>query len=490
MDFNTVITNAGNGISLQTLFEKGTITFTKIEIGNQICESPENAIALASPKLAGQFLGIEKNEENQSATIKFVFDNKNVVDAFDFLEYGIWAKYINEQGNEVECLYAYGYSNTGNGVEIPAFTNSTSYIKEKLNVTVKVGTPEKVSIYLGEYEDYVDKASFEAHLNDETNPHGVTAKDIGLDEVENVSVSDAIVKLDEKTLADENADDIIQGEKVAIWWAKVKNTLKKFKKHEANIENPHKVTLKQITGAETLADLLKKLITDSAQHIYMAAGRYIYGKDASGNSRVICGAYTSGQPFLGDDEAQYTHVHGQNICIRLSSGLYWYFSNGGHLYPSKSDSCVGTTSKKINRVYAVNAYSSSDRKEKENITDCEIGLAILECLSFKEFNFIDSSEKNVGLIAQDVFDLFQTLGIHNSSVYSVGLRGNDPKKHPELENLTDEQILSYPDEKLTWTLDYQQISNYCIAGFKEYMKKTDKRLSKIENELEGALNNE
>ena len=82
MDFTTVLTTGGNGLSVQTYFDKGNITFNRIEIGSGINADPEESTALANKQIVGQFLGIERNEE--SAILKFTFDNKEVVEGFEF----------------------------------------------------------------------------------------------------------------------------------------------------------------------------------------------------------------------------------------------------------------------------------------------------------------------------------------------------------------------------------------------------------------------
>ena len=497
MDFTTVLTTSGNGISLQTYFDKGNITFNRIEIGSEININPKESTALANKQIVGRFLGIEKNEDNETAIIKFTFDNKEVTNKFEFLEYGIWATYTTDSGDQTDCLYAYGYSNSGKGTEIPAFTGSKSYFKEKLNVSLKIGSTDNVSVYLGEYEDYVNKESFEEHINNQNNPHNVTAEDIGLGNVENVSASDAVINIDEETINADNTESIKSGEKVSVWWAKVKNSLEKFKKHLSDYKNPHNVTLEQLTGVTSLPELLKKIITEGSQHIELRNNRYLKGQSTDGKSHALIGVGSDNNIFIGNDEASYLHLHAKNnFCLRIASSSndykYWSINNKGVLYPSMSyndssqqnnDSGLGTSSRRVGAIYTSKSLNTSDAKLKENITDAEIGLEILKRLSVVQFNFINEKEVLCGVIAQEVFTLFQELGIKNSGVYQASVAGNDPNIHPELENLTDDEILKCDDSKITWNVDYNSLTYYCIAGFQKYIYDVDKKLAQIEKEI-------
>lgn len=516
MDFTTVLTQGGNGISLQTYFDKGNITFDRIELGSQINLNPEESTALAQKQLVGQFLGIEWNKDNQSVLIKFAYDNKNVTEKFEFLEYGIWATYTTASGEKVECLFAYGYSNSGKGADIPAFTGAKSYIKDKLNVALSIGSPDSVNVYLGEYEDYVSKENFEEHIKDTTNPHKVTKEQVGLENVQNVSINEAVPDFEQSVL-DVPAKDIQQyglqaGDNVSVLWTKTKRAISNLFSHLSDYKNPHNVTLEQLTGAANLSELLKKIITDSNQNVELRNARYIRGQSTDGKAHTLIGLGSDNNIYIGNDEAKYAHLHAnENICMRVIDGSYYkYFhiNKAGTIYGSQiniasgaqsaTGANIGSSTYRYNTVYAKNALNTSDRKNKENITDAQIGLEILKRLSVVQFNFEGETEVRCGVIAQEIFKLFQELGVHNSGVYQASVISNDyeeitdkngnvmhiPIVHPELENLSDEEILKYDDAKLTWNVDYNALTYYCIAGFQVYMNKTDAEIRKIKELLE------
>lgn len=497
---NLVFTDEGKSLQLKAM-NGDSIIFTKVELGNG--DRPENISSLTQLNNSLHVCGIDNftPPKNGYAVIHWSLDSMTVRSDFEWKEYGLFAK--DSSNNEI--LYAYAYDSVPQ--TIPS-GDSSSITKLEADINIAIGDATSVSAIVGEYSAYASKEDFQHHLDTENNPnpHHVTKSDVGLDNVDNVSTNNATPTFSSNVpLAEINS-----GETATTLWGKVKTAIKALIEHINNRNNPHNITVDKIgaassahthdtgnivsgylpivrggTGGSSAFAALENLITNAKQHIYLAQSRYIYGKDSNGNTVACCGVWATDGAFFGND-SQTGHLHGKTICIRTTpdngtTKKYWHINSSGTFYPGKNgDQYFGASSHRIKTIYATNALNTSDRKEKENITDSIIGLTILERLSFKDFNFIGSNEQNVGLIAQDVFDVFQQLGIHNSGAYSVAVKGNDPEAHPELESLTDEQIKSYPDEQLTWSLNYQIINNYCIAGFKEYMKLTNERLSKLE----------
>lgn len=514
MDFIPIMTEQGNQIAVQTLFETGDIEFTRIEIGSGRNAYPEKSTALNNAVISGQFLGCERKDN--TAILKFTFDNRQVTESFNWTEYGVWAKFKNQSDETKEVLYAYGCTNE-TGDKIPAFVGGSSYLKNNLNMVVAIGNANNVSAYLGEYEDYLSKEDFQTHLNDKSNPHIVTKEQIGLGSVENVSVSNAIPLFDKEILntitSDSKKYNLQQGEKVSILWAKTERAISDLFLHLQNYKNPHNVTLEQLTGVSSLNALLKKIITDGNQHIELRNGRYIKGQSTDGKSHTLIGLGTDNNVFVGNNESLYTHLHAKsNICMKVEdssqNGAYWRINESGVLFPylipkgssttqQNNNSSLGISSRRVGTVYATRALNTSDAKLKENINDAEIGLEILKRLSIVQFNFIGEKDVKCGVIAQEVFKLFQELGIHNSGVYQASVIHDEfvetidkdgqtiriPKIIPELENLSDDEILKHSDSEITWNVDYNTLTYYCLAGFQKYMQETSSRLSEIEKEV-------
>jgi hypothetical protein len=495
---NLVFTDEGKALQLKAM-NGDSITFTKVALGNG-----ELSVSINNLKQLNNMLyecGITKFENKGNyAVVHWTLDTKSVTNDFYWTEYGIFAK--DSSNNEI--LYAYAYDNTP---QLIPSGDSSSITQIETDINIALGDAENVDAIIGEYSAYADKKVVENHINDYENPHKVTAEQIGLGNVENVSVNNATPTFTESTALEE----LVSGDKTTTLFGKLKTAVKAVIDHINNKNNPHSITVAKIgaaasshthsttdintgslsierggTGASTAESAMTNLVTNAKKHIKLANARYIMGKDSSGTDHYICGVTGDNEVMLGNNTLKITHIHAyDNICIRVgnsdSNYKWWHINSSGHYYPNATTQAIGTSSKRINRVYATASENvSSDRKLKENIKDIEIGTALLNLLKFKEFNFIGTDELRCGLIAQDVFDIFQSLGVKNSTVYTVSLKNTDK---PEFEDLTDEQILQYDDKDLEWSLDYQQITNYLLAGFIEYQKSTEKRLKKLEDEL-------
>lgn len=506
---NLIFTDEGKLLQLKAM-NGDSITFTKVEIGNG--EEPKNISKLTQLNNKLYVCGITDFETNNGyATIHWSLDSMAVTSEFDWTEYGIFAK--DSFNNEI--LYAYAYDSVPQ--TIPS-ADSSSITQIEADINIAIGDAENVNAIIGEYSAYASKEVVSDHINNVENPHNVTKSQIGLGNVDNVSTNDASPTF----IASTALSEINSGETATNLWGKVKTAIKAFIEHKNDKNNPHGITLDKIgaaarshthsttdmnsgilsvtrggTGVSDLNTLLKKLITDGKQHIKLANGRYLRGLSTDGKEHTLIGLGTDNNVYIGNDEAKYIHLHGnENICVRVIDGSYYkYFhvNKAGSIYSNQiniasgsmgaTGANVGSSTYRYNTVYAKNALNVSDQKNKENITDAEIGLEVLKRLSVVQFNFINESELRCGVIAQEVFKLFQELGIKNSGVYQASVSKNDPDKHPELENLSDTEILKYDDTELTWNVDYTTLTYYCIAGFQKYMNETEHRLVKLEKNI-------
>lgn len=60
-------------------------------------------------------------------------------------------------------------------------------VQETFHMVVTVGDATTVTATLGEYSGYASKADLQSHIDDKDNPHNVTAEQIGLGNVPNVT---------------------------------------------------------------------------------------------------------------------------------------------------------------------------------------------------------------------------------------------------------------------------------------------------------------
>lgn len=525
---NLIFTDEGKSLQLKAM-NGDSITFTKVEIGNG--EEPKNISKLTQLNNKLYVCGITYFEINNGyATIHWSLDSMAVTSEFDWTEYGIFAK--DSFNNEI--LYAYAYDSVPQ--TIPS-ADSSSITQIEADINIAIGDAENVNAIIGEYSAYASKEVVSDHINNVENPHNVTKSQIGLGNVDNVSTNDASPTFTASTALSE----INSGETATNLWGKVKTAIKAFIEHKNDKNNPHGITLDKIgaaarshthsatdinsgilsvsrggTGVSDLNSLLKKLITDGKQHIKLANGRYLRGLSTDGKEHTIIGLGTDNNIYIGNDESSYAHLHAKNsICIRTTAssndGRYWFMNSIGALYPYKivnsgnaqanTASTLGTSTRRVGTVYASNALNTSDAKLKENISDADVGFEILKRLSIVQFNFIGEKDIKCGVIAQEVFKLFQELDIHNSGVYQASLIYEEfdetidkdgqtiriPKIIPEFENLSDDEILKHSDSEITWNIDYDSLTYYCIAGFRKYMQITEQRISKLEDMIGGNM---
>ena len=497
--------------------EGATLRFSRIGLGNG--ERPsidfEDITQMQNLVCFGNLTSYERNGTN--AIIHWQLDCASVENTFDWTEYALFA--LDENDNEF--LFSYSY-NEGTPQPISS-VNSESLVMLENDINICIGDAEHVSAIIGEYSAYASKETVEEHLNNKDNPHNVTADQIGLEHVENVSVNNAMPTFTESEIM----ENIQSGDNTSTLWGKAKKLFSTLITHISNKNNPHGITTEKInaaksshkhsttdindgvlsvsrggTGTSDLNSFLKKLVSDKS--IILSNNRFLKGQTTTGSSHNLIGMNNQNEVSVGNDEANIMHIHcgpGGEFCFRWIVGsLYKYFhiTNSSSIYcdqidlasgrQSDSGANLGTSTYRFNTVYAKTALNTSDKKLKENIKPYLLGKALLEKISYKEFNFIGDEEKRVGVIAQEIFKVCQDLGIHNSSIYNASVKDNDADKHPELENLSDDEIIKYKDSELSWNVDYQQLTNCLLSGFQNYMRETEQRISKLENIIGGNDN--
>lgn len=136
------ITNLGTGLLAQVMAGQGTLTFTKVVMGdgNMPAEqTPATMTDVVSPKAQA---GITKAAvaENGTAVVSARFTNESQETDFEWKELGLYAK-VGDAGSEV--LYSYGY--TPQGEIIPAGTTSTTLIEKLVDVVTYIGDATEVT---------------------------------------------------------------------------------------------------------------------------------------------------------------------------------------------------------------------------------------------------------------------------------------------------------------------------------------------------------
>ena len=205
MDY--ILTN--NGAVLMTQVAAGrTILFTRVESGSGYTASPAGLQSVIDKK-QDMFLD-EVLFENRQATIKTVLSNMQLEEGYQLRQVGVYAKL---EGDEADTLVIIGQQY--NGEKIPPY--GEGIIQIEYDITMKVSGTGNVTIE-GVGTGYVTKGQFQAHLNDHSNPHQVTKKQIGLELVPNVGTDDQTPTFEEA----EERENIVSEEKVSVIFGKVR----------------------------------------------------------------------------------------------------------------------------------------------------------------------------------------------------------------------------------------------------------------------------
>ncbi len=166
------LTNAGRQLIIKALSENCAIPFTRFGLGNG--SSPANINTISNLNNMVKSISIsEMTAENGYATLIGVLENTDVTDGFWWSEIGIFAT----DPDVGEVLYAYAHA--GEYADyIPPYS-STSYLRTIVNAKVVVDNAQNITIETDGSVIYASKQELNAHKSDTTNPHMVTAAQIG-----------------------------------------------------------------------------------------------------------------------------------------------------------------------------------------------------------------------------------------------------------------------------------------------------------------------
>ena len=303
------LTAAGKNLLLCALAGE-TINFTKVQLGNGPAQIPTEATELVNPIIDVEFTDIDIG--TSYVTLTAVFTNGSVTSGFHVTEAGYFATDPDDETNEI--LYAIGNEDESTADYVP---DKTSRILEmQFDSLVFIGDAENVTAAISSSLVYASKEEFDAHTEDNDNPHGVTKAQVGLGNVPNVSTSDQTPAFtEETTLANINS-----GETLGTIFGKIKLAITNLINHLSARDNPHKCTAAQV-GAAALAH------THSASNINNGVLPTIRG--GTGMS-----APASGGVLLGNDKEPMREL--------LGTGALYAASNGYPTFNTLPVSCGGT----------------------------------------------------------------------------------------------------------------------------------------------------
>lgn len=212
MDY--ILTNSGAVMMTQVAAGR-TLLFTRTESGSGYSASPA-VLQSVIDKKQDMFLD-EVTYENKQAVVKSVLSNMQLEEEYQLRQVGVYAKL---EGDETDTLLLIGQQY--NGEKIPSYHDGIMQIE--YNIAIKASGTGNITIE-GVGTGYVTKGQFLAHLNDHSNPHKVTAKDVNLDKVPNVGTDDQTPEFEEA----EERENISSLEKMSVLFGKIKKWLTDIK---------------------------------------------------------------------------------------------------------------------------------------------------------------------------------------------------------------------------------------------------------------------
>ena len=238
------IVNSGRSLLVRCLAGEA-LTFTCFKVGNGALAPGADREALTdliNPVKTFSISTMTTNDEEHSITLSGSFSNTSGSSSWKFTELGIFAE--GEDGEEM--LYAYAYDPT-NGSSLPVSTQAVA-VENDVEIVIAIGDAENVTAIVTRDSMYASKDDFDDHLEDYTNPHRVTAEQIGLGNVENVAVDDMRPTYTAKTGA---LQRLASGERLKDAMAKIALAISTLISHINNLNNPHRVSCTQVGAAPT-----------------------------------------------------------------------------------------------------------------------------------------------------------------------------------------------------------------------------------------------
>lgn len=259
-----VITNAGLKLIAAT-HSGGTIQFTGIKTGNGTYDGSEVLADMTDLKSIKQTFGITGlTREDSVVKLRSILSNENLTEGYYITEIGLYA--LEPESNS-EILYAIALAEDGSLDYFSPFAEAPQSITLELYITAtgaEEGVTFKASIVTGVYatvqdlEDYREENTAEhdeinrnvnavtenvnafinSHVSNTDNPHNVTKKQVGLENVPNVATNDQEITYSE---AADNAN-LTSGEKLSVAFGKIAKAVKSLISHLADKNNPHGVT--------------------------------------------------------------------------------------------------------------------------------------------------------------------------------------------------------------------------------------------------------
>lgn len=270
----------------------------------------ESLTDILNPILTAPITEILKGSNYVSLTVQL--SNAELLEGFKWSETGVFAQI---DGGEPEL---YAYCNAGELCDyIPANT-SGRLMNETFTLLVMIGDAENVSATIGEASIYASKAALDDHIRNGENPHNVTKKQLGLENVENKAPSNMTVTFEEaKTL-----EEIKTDEKLSSLFGKIKKAINTLILH-LKAENPHGITPEKIKAADATHNHKASDINEGT----LSVDRGGTGVSSLVDLKRMLEAIVTKGYITTSNRNQFFAYHFTGYDMNNASGYDWTFAN-------------------------------------------------------------------------------------------------------------------------------------------------------------------
>ena len=252
------LTTWGKNLLFRAMAGEVNINFTAIQLGNGV-DAGEDARSMSNPILT---MGIsEYTFDDIFLKLTATYNNAELESDFYATETGVLAADPDVSGENL--LYAYEYAPEEKADRIRSCEDKI--VETQLDVDVYIGDADNVTATIHQSLVYVTESEFNAYIQRRDNPHQVTAAQVGLGNVPNVTpenqepiFSHSYNGIAVSKNVDANGDtvetisfpNITTGEKMGIILQKIRTALRVVLDH-LSTRNPHGITAKLIGAASS-----------------------------------------------------------------------------------------------------------------------------------------------------------------------------------------------------------------------------------------------
>ena len=482
------------GIEYAALTAQGKIIeFTKGKFGDGV-RSTENITELTDLiHPLGELPISKKSVKNSTIITTTQFSNRvggSILPTFYLMEIGLFAKVVNADGTDddehPETLIGYAFDGHGDkiiGTSLSEFIiNIPLTVADVNNVTVDIDS--LVYPTLKQFEDEVNtrktedeelQNSLNVHITDTSNPHGVTAEQIGLDKVPNVATNDQTPTYSQNS----SLSNITSGEKLSVSFGKIMKAIADLISHIGSKSNPHSVTKSQV-GLDNVPNVAtndqQPTFAESGTRSNIVSGETLstlFGKIKKFFTDLNTVAFTGSYTDLSNKPTSMKNPNSLTLTMNGSSSSY----NGAS---SASKSWYAPTSAGTAGYNLISNGSGAPVWQQPPYAVCNTsGSTVAKTVSITNFKLVTGVRVFIKFTYAHDSTTKATLNVNNTGAKSIRYKGYGVFKGYNGGNNSDKQ---YPN---TW--EAGEIVEFIYDGT-EWVSTLEKRKIDHSNIVVGTIN--